>query len=710
MKNTLARGAWLVLSTLSPAALAVGLGQASALSPLQAPLDARIELVQADGVPVEQISAAVAEPSAFTAAGLTWSPLLAGVAVTPVRQNGRSYLRLESPRVIDTPWLDVLVTLDTPTGRQTRAVTLLFDPVDYLPGAEASTLAQTPSAISSSSSPLPSAAAPAPVAASAPVPPSATHATVARGDTLWDIALRTRAPGVDVQQMIIALADANPEAFADGNIDSLRVGQRLRLPERDEALSLSPQQAAQAVNARSGAGASGTDQMTAVASATQPSPGAQPALESDTALVGSEADEGQGAVGEGESALPTGPGIREALAAIDDLPRQAPTTLSLAPESIEAALAVSGEPIPDGRAWANSPLATDVLGQVLASLSPFATVEAAPTESQYQALLEEQDRQAAQIVALERQVAELRQTLGEVQSLAAQPQALARPEAAPTSASTSGFMDTLRQHWVWPVGLGLALLLAAMVISRRRRERQWEPAPAAAAVPPERAPSPPKPAPTPAAAAKPTVAPTPAQEPVSQKAASHDKVRQETASQAPAALTAIAFDERAEFPPRPPLAPEAPADETLGQENAATPSMSEMPDATEPNPEPATEQSPMPESPAPQTLALERRALSGHGRIPQRPSQWLDEDETERHAPQEPETPAQEPFEPAEEALALTPKRSARPLNHTIDYRPESLDIKPRATEPAPVADRAPAEPEWEIEEVAFKPRGRDNN
>ncbi|MCP1314350.1 FimV family protein, partial [Halomonas sp. 707D7] len=243
MNKTLARVSWLSLTLLSPVALAAGLGQTTVLSPLSAPLDARIALLDVDDVPVEALGASVAEPSAFGALGLDWSPLLSGVDITPVRQNGRTYLQLTSGQPVDTPWLDVLVTLTTPAGRQTQAVTLLFDPVDYLPA--------TPAAASVPRAPQP--VRPAPVEAAPPRPAPAIpggEIAVAPGDTLWNIALRTRAPGVEAQQMIAALVAANPQTFADGSIDNLRVGQRLRLPSREQALSLSPQEAARSLDAR----------------------------------------------------------------------------------------------------------------------------------------------------------------------------------------------------------------------------------------------------------------------------------------------------------------------------------------------------------------------------------------------------------------------------------------------------------------------------
>ncbi|WP_252109256.1 MULTISPECIES: FimV/HubP family polar landmark protein [unclassified Halomonas] len=717
MKKTLAGGVWCALATLSPAALAVEFGPATTLSPLQAPLDARVSLLAADNVRVEDISAAVAEPDAFSALGLAWSPLLSGVDIVPVRQNGRTFLRLSGARAVDTPWLDVLITLTTPSGRQTQMVTLLFDPVDYLPGTTDTRLAATPAPVSSPSQPAlasalsSSAPRPAPTASQPNTLSTAgSYATVARGDTLWDIALRTRPPGVDVQQMIIALADANPAAFEDGGIDRLSVGQRLKVPGREQALRLSPQQAALAVTARSAATpatnieadpTASRPQLAQNASSDEPANPAEPSPAADAPLLAESAGEG----GDVADELSDG-GVVEALALMNDLAIEAPEqSVEITPQSIEAALAISGEPIPDGRAWANSPLSTDVLGQVLASLSPFATVEAAPTESEYRAMLDEQARQAAEIESLTLEVAELRQALDEVRALAATPaqapttQTLpvtAAPEAtAPSTAgpgssaqdASPGPLALLREHWVWPVGLGLALLLAAMVISRKRRERQWEPAPAATPPPPASSstPTPPARARTKAEPSATPVAPASAKPVETPKAPAPESETAHT-PEPPAAVPTAPVEEPA--PTKTPL-----------EEQERAPQAEETPTFHA-----------VTEAPAPQTLTLERRALSGQTRVRPAADEW---EEREPLMASSVEEPAPAPAE-EEQALSLASQKPVRPSNYTIDYRPESLagnDAAPSISSDysPPVIDMPASSPEWEIEEVAFKPRRRDN-
>jgi pilus assembly protein FimV len=63
---------------------------------------------------------------------------------------------------------------------------------------------------------------------------------IAPGDTLWSIASRVRPnKRISVQQMMLALQDENPDAFVNNNINYLKVGFVLRIPEEAEIKSAS---------------------------------------------------------------------------------------------------------------------------------------------------------------------------------------------------------------------------------------------------------------------------------------------------------------------------------------------------------------------------------------------------------------------------------------------------------------------------------------
>ena len=72
---------------------------------------------------------------------------------------------------------------------------------------------------------------------------AATHGPVTSGETLSSVALRHLSDGITLNQMMIALFEANPRAFS-GNINVLHEGAVLRIPDQDEVRRASPQTAA----------------------------------------------------------------------------------------------------------------------------------------------------------------------------------------------------------------------------------------------------------------------------------------------------------------------------------------------------------------------------------------------------------------------------------------------------------------------------------
>ena len=93
--------------------------------------------------------------------------------------------------------------------------------------------------------PAPSPPAPMPAPAPAVAAPQPTLGPVAEGQTLWSIADRARLENaVTVNQMMVALQRANPEAFIDDNINLLKQGAVLRIPSRDEIVTLGDAEAA----------------------------------------------------------------------------------------------------------------------------------------------------------------------------------------------------------------------------------------------------------------------------------------------------------------------------------------------------------------------------------------------------------------------------------------------------------------------------------
>ena len=77
----------------------------------------------------------------------------------------------------------------------------------------------------------------------APEPTPGEYGPVATGETLWEIAENTRAPGVDMNRMMLAILRANPDAFYRDNVNALKRGAILRIPSADEARALASTEA-----------------------------------------------------------------------------------------------------------------------------------------------------------------------------------------------------------------------------------------------------------------------------------------------------------------------------------------------------------------------------------------------------------------------------------------------------------------------------------
>lgn len=71
-----------------------------------------------------------------------------------------------------------------------------------------------------------------------------TSYEVRKGDGLFAISRKLQYPGVTVFQMLVGIHAANEDAFPGGNINSLREGQVLRIPGRDQIAAVAPAEAA----------------------------------------------------------------------------------------------------------------------------------------------------------------------------------------------------------------------------------------------------------------------------------------------------------------------------------------------------------------------------------------------------------------------------------------------------------------------------------
>lgn len=228
---------------------ALGLGEVTLQSSLNQPLVAEIELLEVRDLASNEVIPNLASPEEFVKAGVDRQYFLTDLKFTPVlKPNGKSVIRVTSSKVVREPYLNFLVEVLWPNGRLLREYTLLLDPPLYSPQTTVAAAPQLPIA---APAPRPSAApAPAPAprsAAPAPAPRPAAPASRAiagneyrttANDTLWEIAQRVGG-GSSVNQTMLAIQDLNPDAFIGGNINRMKSGQVLRLPDEQQIRSRS---------------------------------------------------------------------------------------------------------------------------------------------------------------------------------------------------------------------------------------------------------------------------------------------------------------------------------------------------------------------------------------------------------------------------------------------------------------------------------------
>jgi len=247
---------------------ALALGRITVQSALGEPLRAEIDIPEINAEELASLRTSVAGPEAFRAAGLEYNPALSGIKITLERRpDGRHFLRLSSPRPVNEPFVDLILETNWSSGRIVRDYTMLFDPPSLRQSAPPVAAQVTPAprarqqapAASAAPSPAPTARAPSDRSAApastgeAATPPSGDgkQVTVKAGDTAGKIAGANKPASVSLDQMLLALLRANPDAFVDGNVNRLKSGAVLDVPSAEEAGLVPPDEAKQSLVAQS---------------------------------------------------------------------------------------------------------------------------------------------------------------------------------------------------------------------------------------------------------------------------------------------------------------------------------------------------------------------------------------------------------------------------------------------------------------------------
>lgn len=434
---------------------ALGLGEITLNSALNQKLDAEIELLDTRGLDAAEIIAQLGTADDFARVGVERFFFLTELRFKVESRGGRHVLHVTSAQPVSEPFVNFLVQVIWPNGRLLKEYTLLLDPPAFTHqaaagvaapgrtdpgGGGAGRVAREPSRPDSQVSlatPPASASAPSPLRESADRLTGDTYGVTDRDDTLWRIASRARRGDATVHQTMLAIARLNPEAFIGGNVNLVKAGYVLRLPDENEAKALDRAEAIAAVAEhnrawrayREGGSLSMVADASAAAPASAPTPAAQvdatgravttaaPAARAEGELRILAGDAGEGASAQGGAG---------------------------APDALEAKLAATEEEL-------------DRLSRE--------RDEAASQRDQVAAEVEQAKRQ---IEVRDQQIAQLQEQL-KAAAAAELPEGAAQALATPTQARG---LPSLLQSPVVLIGAGVVvvlLLVVALVAMRRRR-------------------------------------------------------------------------------------------------------------------------------------------------------------------------------------------------------------------------------------------------
>lgn len=259
MKNWLRLLCSFLFLGLAQVAFGLGLGGISAESALNEPLEARIELLNVGSLSEQEIIVEIGSVNDYQVAGVTREYFHTSIEFEPhlAGPNGQSYISLRTTAPVQEPYLNFVLQVRWPQGRLLREYTLLLDlpvfsgRIETAPVSQPSTTPSRPSAATTPASRATTTQA-APIPAT-PVPPQQTFGgsaaagsdyRVATGETLWSLAGRVSAgQQMTRHQAMLAIRDLNPEAFSNGDPNTLRAGYVIRIPTDAQANTRTASQA-----------------------------------------------------------------------------------------------------------------------------------------------------------------------------------------------------------------------------------------------------------------------------------------------------------------------------------------------------------------------------------------------------------------------------------------------------------------------------------
>ena len=261
MARKLAAVMFLLGGLQATSALSLGLGALQLQSFLNEPLNASVDLLDMGGLHADEVIIRLASRDDFDKFGLDRPYFLSSIKFeVSAQENGAASIILSSDKPVLEPYLEFILEARWPSGRLLREYTVLIDlPLFSEVETVAVSAAQRVDEIEKTSVPTkknnevissgtsveirstdlaPSAMPQRDYTlntVSSPVPDS--RYMIRREDTLWRIASLARPQGASVQQTMLDIQRLNPDAFVNGNINTVKAGYIVYLPSESDISS-----------------------------------------------------------------------------------------------------------------------------------------------------------------------------------------------------------------------------------------------------------------------------------------------------------------------------------------------------------------------------------------------------------------------------------------------------------------------------------------
>ena len=238
----------LALLAIGGTAEALTLGQIHVQSFINEPLKAVIDVNEATGDELKALKVKLANRNAFSKVGVDYTNEVQGLRFAIVESPKGTRIEVTSRGSISEPFLSFVIDADWNKGSVSKDYTVLLDPPIYTNRFAAPVTPADAGIVRSDEIPEPVAEtvpAPAPAqpatpeketapaqAEAAPVPSGDMKSVgpTAAGSNLWTIASDNKPAAASIQQAMVAIHEANPDAFMRGNMNLMKQGQLLRIP------------------------------------------------------------------------------------------------------------------------------------------------------------------------------------------------------------------------------------------------------------------------------------------------------------------------------------------------------------------------------------------------------------------------------------------------------------------------------------------------